>query len=112
MPRPLTRTVRHAAVTAAMTATLSTAALGVSGPAQAAPPADGCPPTYDLLEVAPLAALGYRVPGLVDSPDSGVLSFGLPGNGDGWVCAHPSGNQLTPWGTQVFNFWDNVLLTR
>lgn len=79
--------------------------------ALAAPPSNGCPPTYEVMEVAPLFAQGYRVPSAVDSPTSGVLSFGNVGNGDGLICAHPSGNQTTSWGGQIYNFWDNSLLT-
>lgn len=79
-------------------------------PALAAPPSNGCPPTYDVLVVADLTEQGYRVPAQVDDPSSGVLSFGKAGNGDGLVCAHPSGNQTTSWGGQIYNFWDNTLL--
>ena len=49
------------------------------------------------------------VPALVDSPASGVKSFGHPGDGDGWVCGHQLGNQLTPFGLPVYNFIDNQL---
>jgi len=78
-----------------------------AGSASAAPPAKGCPTGYDLVAVAPLTALGYRVPALVDSP--ATLSFGQPGNGDGLVCAVQLGNRLTPWGTSIYNFIDNQL---
>lgn len=54
------------------------------------------------LAVADLAALGYRAPGIVDDPANG-------GNGDGFVCGVPSGNQTTPRGTQLYLFFDNSL---
>jgi hypothetical protein len=78
-------------------------------PALAAPLSDGCPAGYDLLSVAVLAPQGYRVPGQVDDPNSGVRSFGSLGNGDGWVCAVALGSRTTPWGGQIYNFWDNTL---
>jgi hypothetical protein len=49
------------------------------------------------------------VPGRVDSPTSGIDSFGKPGNGDGWVCGVQLGNQLTPFGLPIYNFIDNGL---
>ena len=61
------------------------------------------------MAVADLAPQGYRVPGQVDDPSSGVKSFGSPGNGDGYVCAQEIGNRTTPWGGQLYQFWDNVL---
>ena len=78
-------------------------------PAMAAPPPSGCPAGYQLLSVQTLTAEGYKVPALVDSPTSGVKSFGHPGDGDGWVCGHQLGNQLTPFGLPVFDFTDNQL---
>jgi hypothetical protein len=78
-------------------------------PAMAAPPPNGCPAGYQLLSVQTLTAEGYKVPALVDSPTSGVKSFGRPGDGDGWVCGHQLGNQLTPFGLPVYNFIDNQL---
>ena len=78
-------------------------------PAMAAPPPNGCPAGYQLLSVQTLTAEGYKVPALVDSPTSGVKSFGHAGNGDGWVCGHQLGNQLTPFGLPVYNFIDNQL---
>jgi hypothetical protein len=80
-----------------------------ASPAQAAAPTNGCPDGYQLLAVSDLAPQGYQVPGKVDDPTSGIRSFGRFGNGDGLVCAVPLGNQLTPWGGQVYNFWDNTL---
>ena len=78
-------------------------------PAMAAPPANGCPAGYQLLSVQALTAEGYKVPALVDSPTSGVKSFGMPGDGDGFVCGVQLGNQLTPFGLPVYNFIDNQL---
>jgi hypothetical protein len=78
-------------------------------PAMAAPPPNGCPAGYQLLSVRTLTAEGYMVPALVDSPTSGLKSFGQPGDGDGWVCGHQLGNQLTPFGLPVYNFIDNQL---
>jgi hypothetical protein len=77
--------------------------------AQAAAPANGCPAGYELLSVATLSAEGYRVPAEVDSPTSGILSFGQPGNGDGWVCGVQLGNQLTSFGLPIYNFIDDQL---
>jgi hypothetical protein len=83
----------------------------VATPAAAAPPSDGCATgnrTSDVehgmlfLAVADLTALGYRVPGLIDDPANG-------GNGDGFVCGAPSGNQTTPDGRQLYLFFDNQL---
>ena len=85
------------------------AALAVLGsPAGAAPSRDGCPQGYEVLAVADLAPQGYRVPGQVDDPSSGLRSFGRPGNGDGLVCAKAIGSQTTPWGGQLYEFWDNT----
>jgi hypothetical protein len=81
----------------------------VGTPAMAGPPPNGCPAGYQLLSVQTLTAEGYMVPALVDSPTSGVKSFGHPGDGDGWVCGHQLGNQLTPFGLPVYNFIDNQL---
>jgi hypothetical protein len=75
----------------------------------AAPPSNGCTPGYELLVVADLTAQGYRVPAMVDDPNSGLLSFGQPGNGDGLICARRLGNQLTPFGAPIYNFMDNGL---
>src|SRR4051794_31598404 len=77
--------------------------------ATAAAPANGCPSSYELMAVSVLAGQGYQVPGQVDSATSGIRSFGSAGNEDGWICALPLGNQKTPWGGQVYNFWDNTL---
>jgi hypothetical protein len=83
----------------------------VASPAAAAPPSNGCATENRTSEaeqgllsfaVADLAALGYRVPGLIDDPANG-------GNGDGFVCGVPSGNQTTPDGRQLYLFFDNQL---
>jgi hypothetical protein len=60
-----------------------------AGPATAAPPATGCPSAYQMLSVQALSSQGYRAPAQVDSPTSGVRSFGRAGNGDGLVCGLP-----------------------
>lgn len=78
-------------------------------PAQAAPPPNGCPAAYQLLSVQTLTAEGYKVPALVDSPTSGILSFNKPGNGDGWVCGMQPDHQLTPFGLPLYEFIDNQL---
>ena len=53
-----------------------------------------------LLVVADLLAIGYRLPGILDDPASG-------GNGDGLVCGIPMGNRITPNGNQFYLFSDN-----
>ena len=53
-----------------------------------------------LLVVADLLALGYRLPGILDDPANG-------GNGDGFVCGVARGNQTTPFGGQIYGFIDN-----
>ena len=105
---PLTRYV-HKAVLALMGA--GVLAVGAPVPAGATAPANGCPRGYLVLSVADLTGQGYRVPAQVDDPASGISSFGRPGNGDGLVCAVALGNQRTPWGGQIYNFWDNTLLS-
>lgn len=77
--------------------------------ARASAPANGCPAGYQLLSVSVLTAEGYVVAGQVDSPTSGVLSFGQPGNGDGSVCGVQLGNQLTSFGLPYYNFIDDQL---
>lgn len=91
-----------------LTAAAAAATTLTVAPAQAGAPS-GCPPSYEVLLVADLTALGYRVPAQVDNPTSGSRSFGQAGNGNGWVCALPLGNQTTPFGTQIYNFWDDTL---
>jgi len=84
--------------------------LAAATPAVADSPSNGCPSGYQLLAISDLLALGpYHVPGMVDDPSSDILSFGQPGNGDGYVCGVPLGNKQTPWGSQVYNFFDNTL---
>jgi hypothetical protein len=51
----------------------------------------------------------YIVAFEVDSPTSGVLSYGQPGNDDGLVCGVQLGNQLTSFGLPFYNFIDNQL---
>jgi hypothetical protein len=77
------------------------------GTAHAAPAANGCPRSYELLSVADLTAQGYLLPAQLDDPSSGTTSHGSPGNGDGYVCGKELGPQTTPWGAQLYNFWDN-----
>ncbi len=102
----LTRTLTRLSCAVA----LSTATIGLSsGAAFADAPSNGCPAGYQLLSVAPLSALGYHVPGKVDSPLSGILSFGQPGNGDGSVCGVLLGKQVTSFGLPIYNFIDNQL---
>jgi hypothetical protein len=87
---------------------LLAASAGPLASAQADPPDTGCPMSYSVLAVADLAPQGYQVPGLVDDPDSGIKSFGRLGNKDGLVCAKAIGPQTTPWGGQLYEFWDNT----
>jgi len=103
-----TRNARRAAATALGVVAATFAAVG---PATADPVSSGCPAGYSVLAVADLAPQGYQVPGQVDDPESGIVSFGRPGNGDGLVCGVALGNQTTPWGGQVYNFWDDTLST-
>lgn len=95
------------AATAVAIACIAAAAAPLT-PASADAPSNGCPRGYELLSVAALT--GYLVPGIVDDPTSGVRSFGRPGNGDGFVCGVPLGNQTWING-QIYNFWDNTLQT-
>jgi hypothetical protein len=53
-----------------------------------------------LLAVADLIALGYRLPAILDDPANG-------GNGDGFVCGVARGNQTTGFGGQIYGFIDN-----
>jgi hypothetical protein len=93
----------------------STLAIGVASigafaasPAAAIPPGSSCPGDngsqkdrgMQLLLVDDLTPLGYRVPAIVDDPANG-------GNGDGVICGVPLGNQTTPWGGQLYLFFDN-----
>ena len=77
--------------------------------AHADAPSNGCPAGYQLLSVATLTSEGYRVAGEVDSPTSGVLSHGRPGNGNGSVCGVQLGNRLTHFGLPFFSFIDDTL---
>jgi hypothetical protein len=80
-------------------------------PAAADPPTNGCATgnrSSDVqrgilyLAVGDLAPLGYRLPEILDNPANG-------GNGDGFVCGIPLGNQTTPSGNQLYEFFDNQL---
>ena len=82
---------------------------GITGSAAAAAPTNGCPAGYDLLSVSQLTGFGYGVPARIDDPDSGLLSYGRPGNGDGWVCGVVMGNQLAFPGHPLYNFMDDSL---
>lgn len=95
----------------AITAAVAAAVLGVSTRAAADPPTNGCATENRAnevdhgmlyLSVAVLTASGYRAPGIIDDTANG-------GNGDGFVCGVPQGNQTTPRGTQLYFFSDNVL---
>ena len=55
---------------------------------------------YQLLDLAELLAIGYRLPGILDDPANG-------GNGDGLVCGLPMGNRISPRGNQLYLFIDN-----
>ena len=90
---------------------LLAASAGPMATAHAARPATGCPVSYTVMAVADLAPQGYQVPGAVDSPSSGIKSFGHLGNSDGLVCAMAVGPQTTSWGGQLYEFWDNSLAT-
>jgi hypothetical protein len=81
-----------------------------SAPASAATPiSNGCPAGFQLLSVSTLSAEGYHAPGLVDDPNSGILSYGRPGNGDGLVCGVQLGHQTTSFGLPIYDFIDNTL---
>jgi hypothetical protein len=96
--------------TATLAGACSAGLIFIGGPAGAAPPSDGCARGFQLLSVQTLTDQGYHVPALVDSPTSGVLSYGrYPGNGDGWVCGVPLGNQTTSFGLPVYEFIDDQL---
>ena len=48
-------------------------------------------------------------PARVDSPASGIDSFGqIPRNG-GWICSRQRGNQLTNFGLPIYEFTDHGL---
>jgi hypothetical protein len=99
---------RFTASAAALGGLAAMSVLGVA-PASAVSLADGCPAGYTALSVADLTSQGYRVPGQVDDPASGLLSYGRPGNGDGVVCGVQLGNQLTTFGDPLYNFMDDTL---
>jgi hypothetical protein len=79
--------------------------LTAAAPAQAAAPSHGCPAGYQVLVVADLMPLGYRVPTLVDEQ---LGSFGLPPNHNGLVCGVALGGRSFD-GNQIYNFMDDSL---
>jgi hypothetical protein len=81
----------------------------LTGSALAAAPTNGCPSGYQRLYVPTLTAEGYHLPALIDSPTSGILSFGQPGNNNDYVCGVQLGNQLTSFGLPVYEFTDDQL---
>lgn len=85
---------------------MGTGLLVTSSAAHADSPPNGCPGGYDRLEVAPLVATGYRLAGKLDDPYSGILSHGLPGNNDGFVCGKLT-KKFDADGTQLYEFTDN-----
>lgn len=91
-------------------AAAATAAVALAGPAQAAPPSNGCPSSWTRIHYATdLPAGVYQVPAQVDSPQNSY-SFGhQPGNDNGYVCALPLGNRSFD-GYQLYNFMDDSLL--
>lgn len=103
-------TVRRALVSSILAlAATSAGAAAVALPASATPPSNGCPAGFQLLSVADLGAQGYQVPAKLDDPSTGLRSFGRPGNGDGYVCGVPLGNQTTPWGSPIYTFLNDTL---
>lgn len=100
---------RIGATTLLVSGAVAAATFTSVGGASAAAPTTGCPAAYQLLSVAVLSEAGYHLPALVDSPTSGIRTFGEPGNGDGWVCGAPIGKKLTSFGGPLYNFVDNQL---
>jgi hypothetical protein len=94
-------------VTSVLAAALFTA--GAATPAHAMAPVGGCPSGYKILSVRQLTEQGYQMPARVDDPNSGVLSYGKPGNGNGTVCGVKLGGQVTSFGGPVYNFMDDQL---
>ena len=104
------RAMRRIGLTTLLVAGTAAAATFTSvGGASAAAPVNGCPASFQLLSVVTLTNEGYHLPAKVDSPTSGILSYGKPGNGDGWVCGHPIGKKLTSFGGPLYDFIDNQL---
>jgi hypothetical protein len=99
--------IRRLAVVTSTCAVLAGAALAASGPASASAPTNGCPRSFFLWSVAEHLPMGYHLPVVIDDPTSGVRSFGQPGNGDGYVCAHLLGK--TENGQPLYEFFDNTL---
>jgi hypothetical protein len=74
----------HTSVIAAALAAGSAGSLVAEARALAAPRSNGCPSGFQLLSVETLTDEGYHLPALVDSPTSGVPSYGrYSGDGDG-----------------------------
>jgi hypothetical protein len=96
------KTCAAVALAAAMATGLAAA------PASAGPVASGCPAGFQLLSVDELTTQGYHLPARVDDPASGLMSFGQPGNGDGYVCGRAL-PQLTSFGGTLYEFTDNTL---
>ncbi len=99
--------IRHLAAFASTCAVFAGSVLAASSPASAEAPTNGCPSAFFLWSVAEHLPMGYHVPVLVDSPTSGVWSFGQPGNGNGYVCAHLLG--VTDDGKPLYEFFDDQL---
>ena len=69
-----------AALAASASLPLGTAALAVDTPTET-----GCPTSFQLLEVAVLAPMGYMAPTFVDE---------VIGNNNGWVCGKPVSDRV------------------
>lgn len=97
------------ALLAAVLLAATTSIVCQAAPASAAAPSSGCPRGFDVANVADLAALGYRIPGIVDDP-ANTYGFGhQPGNGDGFVCARLVGKADPTTGQLLYQFFDNTL---
>lgn len=99
--------VRHLTRIASTCALLASSVLAMGTAAGAQAPTTGCPHAFLLWSVSEHLVDGYHVPLLVDSPTSGVRSFGQVGNGDGYVCARLLG--VTENGRPLYEFFDDVL---
>ena len=86
------------------------ALVALAGPAQAAPPSNGCPSNWQRLWEPTLTALGYGVPLEVDDPANSYSFGNKPGNGNHWVCALPLGHRNVG-GLQIYKFMDDSLQT-
>ena len=99
--------IRHLARVASTCSLLAGFVLATGTAASAQAPTTGCPNGFVLWSVSAHLADGYHLPLLVDSPTSGVRSFGQAGNGDGNVCARLLG--VTENGSPLYEFIDDVL---